>query len=229
MTDDNFATIVNAVEEGRIIFSNIKKFVFFLLSCNIGEILLVFISIIIGWEVPLVPIQLLWLNLVTDSFPAMALGVENAEPGIMNQPPRDTKEPILDRSMMTGIVFQAIAISIASLLSYYWAMKMYGVGRGLVHARSVVFTTLIVSELLRAFSSRSQTCTLFKIGLFSNMRMVQAVFTSFVLTAIVLYIPVLNGIFDVMPLTLRDWEVVITFAFIPMLVGELYKDLFRNK
>ncbi len=229
LTDDNFATIVNAVEEGRIIFSNIKKFVFFLLSCNIGEILLVFISIIIGWEVPLVPIQLLWLNLVTDSFPAMALGVENAEPGIMNHPPRDTKEPILDRSMMTGIVFQAIAISIASLLSYYWAMKMYGVGRGLVHARSVVFTTLIVSELLRAFSSRSQTYTLFKIGLFSNMRMVQAVFTSFVLTAIVLYIPVLNGIFDVMPLTLRDWEVVITFAFIPMLVGELYKDLFRNK
>ncbi len=229
LTDDNFATIVNAVEEGRIIFSNIKKFVFFLLSCNIGEILLVFVSILIGWEVPLLPIQLLWLNLVTDSFPAMALGVEKAEPGIMNQPPRDTKTPILDRSMMGGIVFQAVAIALASLLSFYWAARMYGTGSGLVHVRTVVFTTLITAELLRAFSSRSQTYTLFKIGLFSNMRMIQAVFVSFALTVLVLYIPVCNEIFDVMPLTLHDWQVVLTYSFIPMLVGELYKDLFKNK
>jgi len=229
LTDDNFATIVNAVEEGRIIFSNIKKFVFFLLSCNIGEILLVFVSILIGWEVPLVPIQLLWLNLVTDSFPAMALGVENAEPGIMKHPPRDTKEPILDKSMMSGIIFQAVAIAFASLLSYYWAARMYGIGKGLVHVRTVVFATLITAELLRAFSSRSQTYTLFKIGFFSNMRMIQAVFVSFALTVLVLYVPVLNEIFDVMPLTMRDWEIVLTFAFIPMLVGELYKDLFKNK
>lgn len=229
LTDDNFSTIVNAVEEGRIIFSNIKKFVFFLLSCNIGEILLVFLSILLGWEVPLVPIQLLWLNLVTDSFPAMALGVENAEPGIMNQPPRNTKQPILDKSMMAGIVFQAVAIALASLLSYYWASRMYGVGKGLIHVRSVVFTTLITAELLRAFSSRSQTYTLFKIGFFSNIRMIQAVLVSFVLTVLVLYIPILNEIFDVMPLTMLDWRIILTFAFIPMLVGELYKDLFKNK
>ena len=227
LTDDNFATIVNAVEEGRIIFSNIKKFVFFLLSCNIGEILLVFISILLGWEVPLLPIQLLWLNLVTDSFPAMALGVENAEPGIMKQPPRSTKEAILDKQMLGGIVFQAIAISFASLWSYYWAMKMYGTGSGLIHTRSVVFTTLILSELLRAFSSRSQTYTLFKIGLFTNIRMVQAVFLSFMLTFLVLYIPALNEVFDVVPLTLRDWQLVTVFSFIPLLAGELYKDLFK--
>lgn len=229
LADDNFATIVSAVEEGRIIFSNIKKFVFFLLSCNIGEILLVFVSILLGWEVPLLPIQLLWLNLVTDSFPALALGVEDAEPGIMKQPPRDTKEGILDREMLGGIMFQAIAISFASLLAYYWAMRMYGTGSGLIHARTVVFTTIILSELLRAFSSRSQTYTLFKIGFFTNIRMVQAVFASFALTVIVLYIPVLNEIFDVVPLTLRDWQIVIAFSFIPLLVGELYKDLFKNK
>ncbi len=229
LTDDNFATIVNAVEEGRIIFSNIKKFVFFLLSCNIGEILLVFVSILVGWEVPLLPIQLLWLNLVTDSFPALALGVENAEPGIMKQPPRNTNQAILDREMIGGIVFQAIAISIASLYTYYWAMRMYGTGSGLIHARSVLFTTLILAELLRAFSSRSQTYTLFKIGFFSNVRMVQAVLASFVLTAVVLYIPALNEIFDVVPLTLRDWQIVTAFSFIPLLVGELYKDLFKNK
>lgn len=229
LTDDNFATIVNAVEEGRIIFSNIKKFVFFLLSCNIGEILLVFVSILLGWEVPLLPIQLLWLNLVTDSFPAMALGVESAELGIMKQPPRNTKEAILDKEMLGGIIFQAIAISFASLISYYWAIRMYGTGSGLIHARSVVFTTLILSELLRAFSSRSQTYTLFKIGFFTNIRMVQAVFASFLLTVVVLYIPALNEIFDVVPLTSHDWQIVTAFSFIPLIVGELYKDLFKNK
>ncbi len=229
LTDDNFSTIVNAVEEGRIIFSNIKKFVYFLLSCNIGEILLVFVSILIGWEVPLVPIQLLWLNLVTDSFPALALGVENAEPGIMNQPPRDTKEPILDKDMMGGIIFQAVAIGFATLLSYYWALRTYGTGSGLIHARSVVFTTLIMAELFRAFSSRSQTYTLFKLGFFTNIRMIQAVFASFALTVVVLYIPALTGIFDVVPLTAHDWEIVLAFSLIPMLVGELYKDLFKNK
>ena len=215
------------MEEGRIIFSNIKKFVFFLLSCNIGEILLVFVSIMLGWEVPLLPIQLLWLNLVTDSFPALALGVENAEPGIMKQPPRNTHEGILDREMLGAIVFQAAAIAFASLLSYYWAMKMYGTGRGLIHVRSVVFTTLILSELLRAFSSRSQVYTLFKIGFFSNMRMVQAVFASLALTVLVLYIPALNEVFDVLPLSLRDWQLIIAFSFIPLLTGELYKDLFK--
>lgn len=229
LTDDNFATIVNAVEEGRIIFSNIKKFVFFLLSCNIGEILLVFISILIGWEVPLMPIQLLWLNLVTDSFPAMALGVENAEPGIMNHPPRDTKEPILDKGMYGGILFQAMAIAAASIFAYYWAQVRYGVGSGLIHARSIVFATLITAELLRAFSSRSQVFSLFKIGLFSNKRMIQAVFLSFALTVLVLYLPVFNDIFNVVPLTFQDWEIVLMFAFIPLFSGEVYKMIFKNK
>lgn len=231
LTDDNFATIVNAVEEGRIIFSNIKKFVFFLLSCNVGEILIVFVSILLGWPVPLLPIQLLWLNLVTDSFPAMALGVEQAEPNIMNHPPRDTKEPILDKSMLGGIVFQAIAITIAALLSYFWAMKTYDESTlvGLTHARTVVFTSLITAELLRAFSSRSQDYTLFKIGFFSNSRMNQAVLVSFGLTIMVLYIPFFNDIFNVVPLGLKDWEIVLTFAFIPLIIGELYKSLFKGK
>lgn len=229
LTDDNFATIVNAVEEGRIIFSNIKKFVFFLLSCNVGEILIVFVSILLGWPIPLLPIQLLWLNLVTDSFPAMALGVEKAEPNIMNHPPRDTKEPILDRSMLGGIVFQAVAITVAALLSYYWAMRTYGTESGLIHARSIIFTSLILAELFRAFSSRSQDFTLFKIGFFSNPRMNQAVLASFTLTVIVLYIPFFNDVFNVVPLTLKDWEIVLTFAFIPLVIGELYKSLFKGK
>lgn len=229
LTDDNFATIVNAVEEGRIIFANIKKFVFFLLSCNIGEIFLIFTSIMIGWEVPLLPIQLLWLNLVSDSFPAMALGVEPAEPNIMNKPPRNTKEGILDKSMYGRIVFIAVMIAASTLLAYYWAMTKYGVGEGLIHARTIAFTTLISSELLRAFSSRSQEFTIFKIGLFTNMRMVQAVAASFLLTIVVLYIPFLNAIFSVVPLNITDWGIVLAFAFVPVVTGEAYKMISMNK
>ncbi|MBW8382857.1 MAG: cation-translocating P-type ATPase, partial [Youngiibacter sp.] len=229
LTDDNFATIVNAVEEGRIIFSNIKKFVFFLLSCNVGEILLVFTSILLGWEVPLLPIQLLWLNLVTDSFPAMALGVEPAEPNIMNQKPRDTKEGILDKAMFGGIAFQAIAISIATLAAYYWGMQRYGVEGGLAEVRTIVFTTLITAELLRAFSSRSQDYTLFKIGFFTNKSMNKAVFVSMALTIVVLYVPFLSNILNVVPLSLTDWEIVLMFAFIPLVAGELFKFLFKGK
>ena len=229
LTDDNFATIVNAVEEGRIIFSNIKKFVYFLLSCNIGEILIVFISILLGWEVPLVPIQLLFLNLVTDSFPALALGVEPAEPNIMDLNPRDTKEGILDKGMYGGIVFQSIAISAACLIAYYWGMLRYGVEGGLMEVRSIVFTTLISAELLRAYSSRSQDYTLFKIGIFSNKAMNKAVFVSFALTVAVLYVPLLADIFNVVPLSLKDWEIVLVLAFIPLVIGEVYKATFKRK
>ncbi|HZH92770.1 MAG TPA: HAD-IC family P-type ATPase, partial [Tissierellaceae bacterium] len=118
LTDDNFASIVAAVEEGRIIFSNIKKFVYFLLSCNIGEILLVFVSILLNLPVPLLAIQLLWLNLVTDSFPALALGVEKGEPDIMDRPPRDPNEAILDKRMLLGVSFQSLAVAGASLAAY---------------------------------------------------------------------------------------------------------------
>ncbi|MBP7222122.1 MAG: calcium-translocating P-type ATPase, SERCA-type [Sedimentibacter sp.] len=228
LTDDNFATIVNAVEEGRIIFSNIKKFVFFLLSCNIGEILIVFTSILLGWEVPLLPIQLLWLNLVTDSFPALALGVEPAEPNIMNQKPRNTKEGILDKAMYGGIVFQAVAISGSCLLAYYLGAQKYGITDGLPRVRTIVFTTLITAELLRAFSSRSQDYTLFKIGFFSNKAMNKAVFVSFALTVAVLYIPIFIGIFRTVPLSTADWIYVLSLAFIPLITGEIYKKIFKK-
>lgn len=229
LTDDNFATIVHAVEEGRIIFSNIKKFVFFLLSCNVGEILLVFVSILLGWEVPLLPIQLLWLNLVTDSFPALALGVEPAEPNIMAQKPRDTKEGILDKAMYGGIVFQAVAISGACLLAYYLGALRYGVVDGLPRVRTIVFTTLITAELLRAFSSRSQDYTLFKIGFFSNKTMNKAVVVSFALTVVVLYVPFLTDIFHTVPLSAADWVIVLSFSLFPLVIGEIYKVVFKKR
>ncbi|WP_128426921.1 cation-translocating P-type ATPase [Gudongella oleilytica] len=222
LTDDNFASIVAAVEEGRIIFSNIKKFVYFLLSCNIGEILLVFTSILMNLPVPLLPIQLLWLNLVTDSFPALALGVEKGEPDIMNQPPRNPDEAILDRRMLVGVTFQAIAVAAASLSAYLLALRMYGL-ENIEEARTITFATLIVAELLRAYSSRSQKFTLAKIGVFSNKSMVYATLGAFLLLLAVIYIPFMNGIFYTFPLSFVDWEIVLSFAFIPLVVGELTK------
>lgn len=222
LTDDNFASIVAAVEEGRIIFSNIKKFVYFLLSCNIGEILLVFTSILMNLPVPLLPIQLLWLNLVTDSFPALALGVEKGEPDIMNQPPRNPDEAILDKRMLVGVTFQAIAVAAASLSAYLLSLRMYGL-ENIEEARTITFATLIVAELLRAYSSRSQKFTLAKIGVFSNKSMVYATLGAFMLLLAVIYIPFMNGIFYTFPLTLVDWEIVLSFAFIPLVVGELTK------
>ncbi len=222
LTDDNFASIVAAVEEGRIIFSNIKKFVYFLLSCNIGEILLVFTSILLNLPVPLLPIQLLWLNLVTDSFPALALGVEKGEPDIMDHPPRDPKEPILDKRMLLGVSIQSLAVGGASLAAYLLALKLYGI-ENIVEARTVVFATLIISELLRAYSSRSQRFTLWKIGIFSNKTMLWATTGAFALLLAVIYIPFMNTIFYTFPLALVDWEIVLSFAFIPLIVGELTK------
>jgi Ca2+-transporting ATPase len=225
LTDDNFASIVSAVEEGRVIFSNIKKFVFFLLSCNIGEILLVFISIaVFNWPIPLLPIQLLWLNLVTDSFPALALGVEKGDPDIMMHPPRDPDEPILDKRLLLSVSFQSLSIAAASLLSFWWAQNTFGT-ENLVPVRTVVFATLITAELLRAYSSRSQKYTLFRIGFFTNSQMVVATLTAFVLLLAVLYVPFLQDIFYTQGLTFNEWRIIIPLAFIPFVIGELSKVL----
>lgn len=226
LTDDNFASIVAAVEEGRVIFSNIKKFVHFLLSCNIGEIILVFTAILMNLEVPLLPIQLLWLNLVTDSFPALALGVEKGEPDIMEQKPRDSKESIIDRSMIANISFQSIAVGVSSLLAYIWALDKYPLD--LDNARTITFATLITAELLRAYSSRSFKYTLAKIGIFSNKAMVRATALSFSLMIAVLYVPFLQDIFYTFAMGLSDWLIVLSFAFFPLIAGELVK-VVRNR
>ena len=227
LTDDNFASIVAAVEEGRIIYDNIKKFVFFLLSCNIGEILIVFTSILLNLPVPLLPIQLLWLNLVTDSFPALALGVEKGDPDIMERPPRNPDTPLLNKDLMFGVIVQSIAIAASSIAAYILALKAHP--NDIVTARAITFATLITAELLRAYSSRSQKYTLFKIGVFSNKTLVYGTTFSFLLLLVVLYVPFLQPIFDTVPLGFAQWEIVLIFAFIPLVIGELYKVIKSKK
>lgn len=227
LTDDNFASIVSAIEEGRIIYSNIKKFIFFLLSCNIGEILLVFASIFMNLPVPLLPIQLLWLNLVTDSFPALALGIEEGDPSIMKDRPRDPKKSIIDKAMGIAIVIESISIAFVSLFSYIWALNTFP--GNLQLSRTIVFATLITAELVRAYSSRSERYILLEIGIFSNRSMVYATLLSFILLLAVLYIPFMQVIFHTVPLDLTEWGIVLTFALFPLLIGELYKVIVYRK
>lgn len=225
LMDDNFATIVSAVKEGRIIYSNIRKFVFFLLSCNVGEILIVFLSILLQLPLPLLPIQLLWLNLVTDSFPALALGTEAGDPDIMDLPPRDAKEPILNKTMITGIIVQSLAITVSVLLAFIWALRSYN--GDLFISRTVAFTTLILAELVRAHSSRSERYSVFKLGFFSNLTLIWASLLSFFLLLIVLYLPFLQGIFKTYPLSFRDWIIIIMLCLIPLIAGEINKFILK--
>lgn len=227
LTDDNFASIVSAIEEGRIIYSNIKKFVFFLLSCNIGEIFLVFASILLKLPVPLLPIQLLWLNLVTDSFPALALGMEKGDPDIMKDKPRDSNAPIIDKSMVVAIIIESFTIGLVSLLAFIWGLKTYP--GNIVMARTITFATLITAELVRAYSSRSERYIIFEIGFFSNKTMVYATGLSFVLMLMVIYIPFMQVAFHTLSIGFSQWAIILTFAILPLIIGELYKVVVYRK
>ncbi|GKX29348.1 ATPase [Vallitalea longa] len=226
LTDDNFASIVDAVEEGRIIYSNIRKFVGFLLSCNIGEILIIFISMLLGWPVPLVPIQLLWINLITDSFPAFALGLEKGEEGIMNEKPRNPKEPIVDHRMKVALIFQSIGLTIAVLISYQLGFVMAGDvddSTRLTIARTLCFITLIIGEMLRAYSARSETISIFRMNFLGNKYLNYSVLLAILLLVGVVYIPVLQPIFRTFPIDLAQIGVAVGLAVIPVITGELAK------
>ena len=223
LVDDNFATIVNAVEEGRVIFSNIKKFVNFLLSCNIAEVAIVFLSILFGLPSPLTPIQLLWLNLVTDAFPALALGVEPAEADIMERKPRDPDAAITSGETGKAIIYQSIAITISVLLAYVIGLK-YIFPNNIEGAHTMVFATLITSELLRAFSVRSEKYTLKELGWFSNKNLVKANLLSFALLLIVMYIPILRKLFELEFISWQ-WWIILLLSFLPLVIGEIRKKI----
>lgn len=227
LVDDNFATIVNAVEEGRIIFSNIRKFVSFLLSCNIAEVLIVFLSILFGLPSPLTPIQLLWLNLVTDAFPALALGVEPGEKDIMERKPRDPKESIISGDLKNSLIVQSLAITFSVLASYLIGLKWIFPGN-IEGAHTMVFATLITSELLRAFSVRSTKYTLKELGIGSNKQLIKANLLSFALLLIVMYVGPLRYLFELEFITWQ-WIIILALAFIPLILGEVRKISARKK
>jgi Ca2+-transporting ATPase len=230
LTDDNYVSIVHAVEQGRVIYSNIRKFVYYLLSCNMAEIAIIFLGTLITKNSPLAAIQLLWLNLITDGAPALALGTEKGDPDIMSQPPRPPKEPIINRFMVVGIIIQTIAITSVSLAAYFLGLKMHtGQPDQIQFSETMAFITLSASELFRAYTARSERYPIFRIGIFKNKNMNYAVLSSMLLLLAVVYIPFLNNIFNTVPLGWKQWEVMLPLLLIPSIAAEVVKIFVSRK
>ena len=219
LTDDNFASIVGAVEEGRKIYQNIKKFIHYLISCNLGEIIAISGAILIGLPSPLIPIQILWVNLVTDGLPALALGLDPAEEDIMRRPPRDPNKGIFSGKMGFNIFSQGIFIGLLSLSAFYIGISFYS----LDIARTMAFATLSFSQLYQSLNSRSEKYSIFKLGLFTNLYLIMAIFISGILQLLVISIASLQIIFKTVPLTLNQWWIVVILSLAPIIYVELLK------
>ncbi|MDK0862871.1 calcium-transporting P-type ATPase, PMR1-type [Clostridium perfringens] len=225
LTDDNFSTIVSAVEEGRKIYLNIKKSIVFLLSCNLGEILTLFTAILLNWNSPLQPIHILWVNLITDSFPALALGVDKTKEDVMNNPPRNPKESIFVKSDKIQLIINGFLIGGITLFAFKLGERLYA--DSLIHAQTMAFVVLSVSQLFLSLSLRSNTKSAFSLGLFSNKYLVYSILIGIFLQVIIISISFIANIFKVTPLLLYDWIVVILVSLIPFAINEILK-LFRK-
>ena len=225
LTDDNFSTIVSAVEEGRKIYLNIKKSIVFLLSCNLGEILTLFTAILLNWNSPLQPIHILWVNLITDSFPALALGVDKTKEDVMNNPPRNPKESIFVKSDKVQLIINGVLIGGITLFAFKLGERLYA--DSLIHAQTMAFVVLSVSQLFLSLSLRSNTKSAFSLGLFSNKYLVYSILLGIFLQVIIISISFIANIFKVTPLLLYDWIVVILVSLIPFAINEILK-LFRK-
>jgi P-type Ca2+ transporter type 2C len=254
LTDDNFASIVAAVEEGRGIFDNIRKFVFYLLSCNISEVLTIFISIMAGLPQPLLPVQILWVNLVTDGLPALALGMEPKEPGLMDRPPRDPREGVLTGETVRGVLWYGGFITLATLAAYAHGLYWYclvpqghaglealaqafrpefwqspGMEPGLLKARTLAFGTLAYSQLAHALNSRSERLSLLRLKPWTNPHLLAAIGLSILAQLLVIYMPLANRIFETVPITGRDLLVGGVLSVSPLFFGEVRKWLLGRR
>ncbi|MCX6089491.1 MAG: calcium-translocating P-type ATPase, PMCA-type [Candidatus Atribacteria bacterium] len=224
LMDDNFATIVKAIEEGRVIFDNIRKFVVYLLACNLGEIFVIFIPILIGLHRPLLPVQILLINLVTDGLPALALGMDSPEPDIMSRRPRNPKEGIINPYSMRVILFNAAFITVAVVLCFITGIRM----GGRETACTMAFVTLAVDELLRAYSFRSEKRNFWQINPKTNLYLIEACLLSAGVIFATVFIPPLRTIFGNTLLSLSEWGVVLGYAIIPFGAYEVWKFFHRK-
>ncbi len=221
LVDDNFSSIVSAVEEGRKIYQNIQKFIQYLLSCNLGEILTIFVAILIGLPRPLLPIQILWVNLVTDGLPALALGLDPAEKNVMRRPPRDPKEGIFSGKMGFNISSQGLFIGIITLIAFYYGYSKYSLDVG----EAMAFGTLSFSQLWHSLNIRSNRFSIFRQGIFSNHYLVWAIITSGLLQLAVMLIPFLQSVFQVVTLSPFQWVLLILISLTPIPYVEILKRL----
>ena len=229
LTDDNFATIVHAVEQGRGIYSNIKKAIHYLLSCNIGEILTLFLATLFNFQQdPLVPVQLLWLNLVTDSLPALALGMEPVESSVMTEKPRSAREPLFSRAFSLRLAWQGAMVGLLTLAAYWLGEYVLSdPAQADTTANTMAFATLTFSQLFHAFDVRSESQSLFRLGISSNPAMNKAFLVGMALQLSVLLIPPLMDLFQVCPLSPLEWGCVLSLAVLPIVFCEIEKSFRR--
>ena len=224
LADDNFATIINAVEEGRGIFDNIRKTVVYLLSGNTAELAVMFAAAIIGLPLPLLPLHLLWINLVTDGFPALALVTDPTDANAMRRPPRRPQEPILGRKEWRTVILTGLLQAAVTLATFVWALRE----RNLEEARNLAFSVLVFGELLRAFSARDAIRPFWEVGVFSNLRLFGVVAVSFVVQIGIHHIPAIQQLFQIGPLSLLDCTLSIAMGSVPLLALELTKVVNRR-
>jgi Ca2+-transporting ATPase len=220
ITDDNFASIVAAVEEGRGIYDNIAKTLAYLLAGNTGELTVMLLAALLGWPLPLLPLQLLWINLVTDGLPALALVTDPIDPDVLRHPPRRPEAHLVDWPFVRRIAVIGCLSAGVSLSAFAAEWHTHG---NLTGARSAAFSVLVLEELLRVFSARSTVQTVWQVGLLSNPRLVLVVMVSFALQLALLYLPALQQLFGTTPASLRQWVAWIALAAVPLTVLELWK------
>ena len=218
LNDDNFVTIVDAVKHGRNIFDNIKKAIHFLIATNIGEIVTIFVGLLLGVKSPLLAVQLLWVNLVTDSLPAIALGLEPPEKDIMNRPPRDSRKSIFADGLMGKIVVEGFMIGMFTILAFFIGNRYYGIEV----ARTMAFISLGMLELIHSFNVKSEE-SIFKVGLFENKYLVGAFLLGTVLQLGIVFVPTLAEIFKLTQLNTTQWLITIAISIAPIIIVELQK------
>ncbi|NLK93666.1 MAG: calcium-translocating P-type ATPase, PMCA-type [Clostridiales bacterium] len=227
LTDDNFSTIVNAIEEGRNIYNNIKKSIIFLLACNLGEIIALFFAIVLNWPTPLLPIHILWVNLITDSFPALSLGVEKADKSVMNYPPRNPKESLFSGSMGLFLVINGFVIGFLTLFAFKIGESLYP--DSLSHAQTIAFIVLALSQLFFSLNMRNNTKSIITMGPFSNKYLSLSIILGILVQVLIVNIDFLAKIFKVYSLTFKDWIFIVLISMIPLIINELIKIYLRKK
>ncbi len=228
ITDDNFATIVSAVKEGRVIYSNIRKAVHFLLSSNIGEILTIFTAMVFGWSTPLLPIHLLWVNLITDSLPAIALGLDRPEEDVMEAKPVTSDKSLFSGGLGQRIAFEGVMIGFLALIAFGIGHKYYDNGEIHDVSRTMAFAVLSISQLVHAFNMRTDR-SIFKIHILSNKFLCLAFVAGLAMQASVIMVPALAGVFTVTALNIKQWAIVMGLSFVPILFVELEKAVLKEK
>lgn len=236
LTDDNFSTITAAVEEGRNIYQNIKKSILFLISCNLGELLALFFGILMGWPAPLTAVHILWVNLVTDTLPAISLGTDPEDPDIMEEKPRDAKEKIFSKSNLLYSIWNGLAIGGITLFAFVEGLKQYTniesflainysniSSDALIHAQTMAFITLSISQLFHSLNLRSVQKSIFKVGIFTNHLLVWSIMIGVVIQLALVYIPFFNQVFGIRPLLWNDWFLIIGLSMIPLILNEIIK------